>query len=159
MINVCRIVKCRVTRLKYRKKDKILAHFRKKCLKHLNYFCIKVSGNSFVPGLQSSVPFTVQKQQLTKKHVLTMEVPTSKFDLIFTNLGLVQIAKTIYRHLDLKTLSNCRSVSKSWKTSIGNVSTVCLHFNYECQLFIHIFFNSDDCLLTLIFLFRQFQNL
>ena len=49
-----------------------------------------------------------------------MEVPTSKFNLIFTNLGLVQIAKTIYRHLDLKTLANCRLVSKSWKTSIDN---------------------------------------
>ena len=65
---------------------------------------------------------------------------SSKFDLIFTNLGLVQIAKTIYRHLDLKTLSNCRSVSKSWRTSIGNVSAVCLHFNYKCQLFIYMFF-------------------
>ena len=49
-----------------------------------------------------------------------MEVPTSKFNLIFTNLGLVQIAKTIYLHLDLKTLANCRLVSKSWKTSIDN---------------------------------------
>ena len=113
-----------------------MAHFRKKCLKHLNYFCIKVSGNSFVPGLQSSVPFTVQIQQLTKKHVLTMEVPTSKFDLIFTNLGLVQIAKTIYRHLDLKTLSNCRSVSKSWKTSIGNVSAVCLQIFLLIQMIV-----------------------
>ena len=158
MINGCRIVKRRVTRLRYRKKE-IVTYFRTYCLGALNYFCIKVSGNSFVPGLQSSVPFTVQIQQLTKKHVLTMEVPTSKFDLIFTNLGLVQIAKTIYRHLDLKTLSNCRSVSKSWKTSIGNVSAVCLHFNYKCQLFIYIFFNSDDCLLTLIFFFRQFQSL
>ena len=66
---------------------------------------------------ESSIPKPKRTRYLKKKPKMSQSLT---LDYLITNQGLQHISQLIFKYLDIKTLLNCKEVSKNWRSILEN---------------------------------------